>query len=123
MRPEVAKRELEQIIRSSSEPEPEKARLIAEIDEAVANITRRGCRPRAVRHTHAPTAVQRGVCPRLPRRVDADQAGGPALSARANDICTDTALEHTATGKPRASDIAIQCRALDPAQWPLARDG
>ena len=51
MRPEVAKRELEQIIRSSSEPEPEKARLIAEIDDAVAKITRRGVDPeRLVTH-------------------------------------------------------------------------
>ena len=45
MRPEVAKRELEQIIRSSSEPEPVKARLIAEIDESVAKFTRRGVDP------------------------------------------------------------------------------
>jgi hypothetical protein len=45
MRPEVAKRELEQIIRSSSEPEPVKARLITEIDEAVAKFTRRGVDP------------------------------------------------------------------------------
>ena len=51
MRPEVAKRELEQIIRSSSEPEPVKARLITEIDEAVAKITRRGVDPeRLVTH-------------------------------------------------------------------------
>ena len=45
MRPEVAKRELEQIIRSSSEPEPVKARLITEIDEAMAKFTRRGVDP------------------------------------------------------------------------------
>ena len=51
MRPEVAKRELEQIIRSSSEPEPVKARLITEIDEAVAKFTRRGVDPeRLVTH-------------------------------------------------------------------------
>ena len=51
MRPEVAKRELEQIIRSSSEPEPVKARLITEIDEAMAKFTRRGVDPeRLVTH-------------------------------------------------------------------------
>ena len=45
MRPDVAKRELEQIVRSSSLTPTEKTGMLAEVDEAVAKLTRQGDDP------------------------------------------------------------------------------